>query len=211
MTSEEYKALSVKEFTEAAKVYDSGHSGIYEMCKDDYPYLLEELEKEPFDSVLDCGCGTGSVIELLHEKYPDKHYTGLDLTPEMIRVAQAKNLSNTNFVVGDCENIPFPEDTFDAIISSNSFHHYPNPQAFFNSTYRVLRKGGRLVLRDYTSSDFIVWLMNHLEMPLANLAGHGDVKIHKVTEFIAMAEKTGFTVLTMEKQKGFRAHLVARK
>lgn len=33
MTSEEYKALSVKEFTEAAKVYDSGHSGIYEMCK----------------------------------------------------------------------------------------------------------------------------------------------------------------------------------
>ena len=46
MTSEEYKALSVKEFTEAAKVYDSGHSGIYEMCKDDYPYLLEELEKE---------------------------------------------------------------------------------------------------------------------------------------------------------------------
>ena len=81
MTSEEYKALSVKEFTEAAKVYDSGHSGIYEMCKDDYPYLLEELEKEPFDSVLDCGCGTGPVIELLHEKYPDKHYTGLDLSP----------------------------------------------------------------------------------------------------------------------------------
>ena len=97
------------------------------------------------------------------------------------------------------------------MICSNSFHHYPNPQAFFNSTYRVLRKGGRLVLRDYTSSDFIVWLMNHLEMPLANLAGHGDVKIHKVTEFIAMAEKAGFTVLTMEKQKGFRAHLVARK
>lgn len=47
MTSEEYKALSVKEFTEAAKIYDSGHSGVYEMCKDDYPFLLEELEKSP--------------------------------------------------------------------------------------------------------------------------------------------------------------------
>lgn len=48
-------------------------------------------------------------------------------------------------------------------------------------------------------------------MPLANLVGHGDVKICKQAEFVAMAEKAGFKVLTMEKQKGFRAHLVARK
>ena len=182
-----------------------------ESFKEEFAAALAELEKEPFHDVLDCGCGTGPMLELLHQKYPDKHYIGLDLTPEMIKVAQAKKLSNTEFIVGDSENLPFAEDSFDAVICSNSFHHYPNPQAFFNSTYRVLRKGGRLVLRDYTSSDFIVWLMNHLEMPLANLAGHGDVKIHKVTEFIAMAEKAGFTVLTMEKQKGFRAHLVARK
>lgn len=211
MTPEEYKKLSVKEFTQAAKIYDSGHAGIYEMCKDDYPPILAELEKEPFCDVLDCGCGTGPMIELLHEKYPDKHYTGLDLTPEMIHVAQVKNLSNTEFLVGDSENLPFEDDSFDAVICANSFHHYPNPQDFFNSTYRVLRKGGRLILRDYTSSNFVVWLMNHLEMPLANLFGHGDVKIHKPAEFVAMAEKAGFTVLTMEKQKGFRAHLVARK
>lgn len=48
MTPEEYKKLSVKEFTQAAKIYDSGHAGIYEMCKDDYPPILAELEKEPF-------------------------------------------------------------------------------------------------------------------------------------------------------------------
>ena len=53
--------------------------------------------------------------------------------------------------------------------------------------------------------------MNHLELPLSNLLGHGDVKVYKAAEFISMAEKAGFTVLTMEKQKGFRAHLVARK
>ena len=53
--------------------------------------------------------------------------------------------------------------------------------------------------------------MNHLEMPLANLFGHGDVKIYKVSEFVAMSEKAGFKVMTMEKQKGFRAHLVVRK
>ena len=48
MTPEEYKKLSVKEFTQAAKIYDSGHAGIYEMCKDDYPPILAELEKESF-------------------------------------------------------------------------------------------------------------------------------------------------------------------
>lgn len=93
-------------------------------------------------------------------------------------MAKAKNLSHTEFVVGDCEHLPFAEESFDAVICSNSFHHYPNPQDFFNSVYRVLRKGGRLILRDYTSSDTMVWLMNHIEMPLAHLCGHGDVKIY---------------------------------
>ena len=166
MTPEKYKELSIKEFTQAAQIYDSGHAGIYEMCKDDYPPILTELEK---------------------------------------------GLSNTEFLVGDSENLPFAEGAFDAVICANSFHHYPNPQDFFNSACRVLCKGGRLILRDYTASDFVVWLMNHLEMPLANLCGHGDVRIRKPAEFVAMAEKAGFTVLTMEKQKGFRAHLVARK
>ena len=111
MTPEKYKQLSIKEFTEAAKIYDSGHAGIYEMCKDDYPPILAELEKEPFHDVLDCGCGTGPMIQLLHEKYPKKHYVGLDLTPEMIHVAQAKKLSNTEFLVGDSENLPFAESS----------------------------------------------------------------------------------------------------
>ena len=212
MTPEEYKKLSIKEFTQAAKVYDSGHAGIYEMCKDDYPPILAELEKEEFHDVLDCGCGTGPMIELLHEKYPDKHYVGLDLTPEMIRVAQAKNLSNTEFLVGDSENLPFAEGSFDAVICSNSFHHYPNPQDFFNSAYRVLKKGGRLILRDYTSkSSLLLWLCNHIEMPLAHLCGHGDVRMYSGAEFRKFAENTSFEVVSFEAQKKMRAHLVARK
>jgi len=52
MTPEKYKELSIKEFTQAAKIYDSGHAGIYEMCKDDYPPILEELAKE-YDGKID--------------------------------------------------------------------------------------------------------------------------------------------------------------
>ena len=211
MTPEQYKQLSIKEFTGAAQVYETDHAGIYEMCKDDYPPMLAELERDPFEDVLDVGCGTGPVISLLSEKYPEKHYVGLDLTPAMIETARAKGLPCAEFVVGDAENLPFGDETFDAVLCSNSFHHYPNPGAFLRETNRVLRPGGKLILRDYTSSDFVVWLMNTFEMPLANLFGHGDVRILKVSEFRELAEAAGFSIETLEAQKGFRAHLVARK
>lgn len=211
MTPEEYKQLSIREFTEAARAYDSDHAGIYEMCRDDYPQMLAELEKEPFDAVLDVGCGTGAVLALLHEKYPDRRYVGLDLTPEMIEVARTKVAPGMEFVVGDAENLPFDEASFDAVLCSNSFHHYPNPAAFLAGALRVLRPGGRLILRDYTSSDPVVWLMNHVELPLARLVGHGDVRVFRQREFVELAQAAGFEVLVMEAQKGFRAHLVARR
>ena len=78
-------------------------------------------------------------------------------------------------MIGDSENLPFAKDAFDVVVCTNSFHHYPNPQAFINEAARVLKPYGRLVLRDYTSNKFMVWLMNHIEMPLAHLVGHGDV------------------------------------
>ena len=46
MKNEEYKKLSIAEFTKAAGRYESNHAGIYEMCKKDYPDILAELEKE---------------------------------------------------------------------------------------------------------------------------------------------------------------------
>ena len=53
----EYKELSIREFTKAAEIYDSGHAGIYEMCRDDYPPILDELKKDGFEDLLDVGCG----------------------------------------------------------------------------------------------------------------------------------------------------------
>ena len=211
MNSEKYKELSIQEFTKAAGIYDSGHAGIYEMCKDDYPPILEELKRVSFQNLLDVGCGTGSMIELLTSEYPDRHYTGLDLTPRMIEAANAKGLKNATFLVGDSENLPFKGEEFDEVICANSFHHYPNPQKFFDGVARVLAHGGKLILRDYTSFSFVVWLMNHVEMPIANIAGHGDVRCYTVEQVREFCKNAGLTVERIEKQKKFRLHLVARK
>ena len=212
MTSEQYKELSVSEFTKTAERYESNHAGIYEMCKKDYPDILEELEKEEFSSLLDAGCSPAPMISLLAEKYPTRHYTGLDLTPAMIEQAKKKNIPNADFVVGDCEKFPFGENTFDAIICSNSFHHYPNPQAFFNSVKRCLRSGVRLILRDVTSDNkLLLWFMDNIELPLANLCGHGDVKIAKRATIMKCCKNAGLKVEKFEIRKGMRMHCVVRK
>lgn len=212
MTSEEYKKMSINEFTKAAEKYESNHAGIYKMCKKDYPDILDELEKERFSDILDAGCGPAPMISLLAEKYPDCHYTGLDLTPAMIEKAKQKNITNATFVVGDCENFPFEKDSFDAIICSNSFHHYPNPQAFFDSVKRCLRPGGRLILRDVTSDNkILLWLMDKIELPLANLCGHGDVKIATSETVTKCCKKAGLEVEKIEIRKGMRMHCVVRK
>ena len=210
-TEKQYKDLTIKEFTKAADVYETSHAGIYEMCKDDYPYIAGELAKEDYTDLLDCGCGTGPMISLLYEKNPKKHYTGIDLTPRMIEVAQAKNLDGVIWVVGDCENLPFEDNSFDAVICSNSFHHYPNPQKFFNSVKRVLRPDGRLILQDYTAPKPVLWLMNHTEMPLANLIGHGDVAAYSLKEIQAFCDNAGLKAEKLKSAKKFRLHLVARK
>jgi ubiquinone/menaquinone biosynthesis C-methylase UbiE len=207
----EYKALSIREFTKAAEVYDSGHAGIYEMCKDDYPPILEELREAGFGDLLDVGCGTGPMVELLASEFSGRRYTGLDLTPKMIEVANAKGIEGARFVVGDAEDLPFEDACFDAVICANSFHHYPNPQAFFDGVARVLRPDGRLVLRDYTAPAPILWLMNHTEMPLANLIGHGDVRAYTLDEVRAFCTAAGLVPVTLEAQRKFRLHLVALK
>ena len=209
--SKEYKELSIKEFTRAAEKYENDFAGIYETCKKDYPEILEKLAGIEFHDLLDAGCGPAPLLAMLSKLYPDRHFTGLDLTPAMIEKAREKNLPNVDLVVGDCENLPFAENSFDVIVCCESFHHYPNPQDFFHSVYRCLRKDGILILRDFAVDGPIKWMANHLEMPLANLAGHGDVGVYSEKELREMCRKAKLKVEAFEVRKLVKMNLIARK
>jgi len=212
MTENEYKALSIREFSKAARVYETDDAGVYKMCKKDYPDVLEELEKESFTDLLDCGCGTAPMLSLLQQKYPERHYTGIDLTPEMIEVARAKNMPGVKLIVGDCEKLPFPNESFDVVICCQSFHHYPKVQDFFDSVSRVLRPGGRLILRDMTARTApVLWFFNHVELPIVNLTGHGDVHVYSVDEVRTLCDRAGLVLEYGGKRGFFRLHCVIRK
>ena len=209
--SQDYKQLSIKEFTKAAQKYESDQAGIYKICRHDYVPILEELQKQPFTTLLDAGCGTAPMVSLLSQRFPNVQYTGLDLTPEMINQAKLKNIPNAQFIVGDCENMPFQENSFDVIINSQSFHHYPNPQAFFNCVAKVLKPGGKLILRDITCPFYFLWFANFVELPLVNLCGYGDYQAHSIKQVKEYCAKAGLKIDIIEQQPYFRLHLVAFK
>ena len=89
-----------------------------------------------------------------------------------------------------------------------SFHHYPNPQAFFDSVKRCLRPNGRDVTSD---NKILIWLMNTLEMPLAKICGHGDVRGPTKDVGMECCRKAGLKVEKFEIRKGMRMHCVVRK
>ena len=55
MTNQKYKNLTLREFDAAAEKFDDSDPSVYNLCRKDYPDLLEELLKEPCQDVLDCG------------------------------------------------------------------------------------------------------------------------------------------------------------
>lgn len=213
MTSETYKNLTLKEFNDAAEKFDDNDPSVYNMCRKDYPDVLEEVRKEPFQYLLDAGCGTGEMIHLFCNDCPDKKYTGIDLSENMIKVAKRKGIANANFVVGDCENLPFEAESFDVVTCSMSFHHYPEPLRFFQSLNKVLKPDGRFILRDMASSHkYMMWFFNHVELPVINkLAKKGDVHCYTREDIQKLCDACGLILEKYEVRKNFRLHCVVRK
>lgn len=213
MTSEEYKKLSLLEFDQAAAKFDDSDPSVYNMCRKDYPDVVAEVVKESVSDLLDAGCGTGAMLGMFKQDYPGINYTGVDLSEKMIETARSKHMEGIRFVAGDCEDLPFLDGSFDVVTCSLSFHHYPNPEKFFISLKRVLRPEGRLVLRDMASdSSLVMWLINHIEIPLLNKILHkGDVHVYSRNDIQRLCDVSGLKLELYEVRRGFRLHCVVRK
>jgi ubiquinone/menaquinone biosynthesis C-methylase UbiE len=108
-----------------------------------YDAALDSLEPT-HQRALDVGCGTGILSARLAAT--GRHVLGVDLSPAMIRQARRKQTANLDFAIGDAERLPVAGQSFDAVVSLISFHHYPHPDRALAEFHRALRPGGRLVL-----------------------------------------------------------------
>lgn len=132
------------DFNKYAGSYDSGWKG--SKSARFYDDLIRELEIHPGDSVLDVGCGTGTVLSFIGSKTAIKGH-GLDISPKMLEIEREKN-PDFDYRVGDCVTLPYEDESMDVVMACMAYHHFPEQGRFRNEAFRVLRPNGRLYICD---------------------------------------------------------------
>jgi len=104
--------------------------------------------------LLDLGAGTGDLVLESQRQYANSHSFAADFTVEMMRVGQARVASQTqmpiNWCAADALNLPYPNDSFDAVISGFLMRNVINRSQALDEQYRVLKPGSRIVILDTT-------------------------------------------------------------
>ncbi len=121
--------------------------------------------------LLEVPVGTGVLTMPLYSTLPAADITCLDYSPDMMknarRRADALNLKNVEFLQGDVGALPFPDESFDLVLSLNGFHAFPDKDAAFCETQRVLKPGGVFCGCFYIAGAFkrTDWFVKHLYVP----------------------------------------------
>jgi trans-aconitate 2-methyltransferase len=108
--------------------------------------VIERLPLEGDETVLDAGCGSGRVTELLLERLPNGRVIGVDASPAMIEKAREALGPDVELIVSDLTAVDLSEEA-DAVFSNAVFHWIEDHDALFQRMFAALKPGGRMVVQ----------------------------------------------------------------
>ncbi len=130
----------------------------------EFDSLLREAFPEPAGNLLDVGCGSGIYFPLLAKQAG--RVIGIDTSSGMIdaarRLIDKKDLDNVDVRIAGAEQLPFPDESFDAVLAFDVLHHISDITAAMSEVRRVLRPGGRFASIEPNVLNPVVWLAHFI-------------------------------------------------
>ena len=121
--------------------------------------------------LLEVPVGTGVLTMPVYRELPEANITCLDYSADMMGAAQKKaeaaGIKNITFRQGDVGALPFADETFDIVLSMNGFHAFPDKEAAYRETFRVLKPGGTFCGCFYIEGGCkrTDWFIKHMYVP----------------------------------------------
>ena len=204
----DYEALSKKHFDGQAAEYDQRDTYYYSQngkisCRD----IAAQIKDVPYEALLDVGCGTGFLLDLLAAQKAAR-YCGVDLAGGRISIAKGKAIQGAEFISGSADRLPYPDESFDIVTCSQSFHHYPYPEKAMQEAKRVLKAGGLYILSDTGIGGIGAWIDNHI---LFKLMRSRDCHTANRKGIEKMMTAAGFTITNSRQIKGMIYTVTGRK
>lgn len=130
--------------------------------------LIAQARIQPGQNILDMGCGTGTLTQLLKQTHPNVAVYGLDVDPEVLDIARRKAEQSGQDIIlqqGTATCLPYPDESFDRVFASLMLHHLTrqDKRLAVGEAFRVLRPGGEFHVADFGKPhDPGMWLISLL-------------------------------------------------
>lgn len=155
--------------------------------------------------VLDCGCGFGGTIASLNNRFNNMQLTGLNIDSRQLARAkkqiQPRAQNQIEFVEANACELPFEDNSFDALLAVECIFHFPSRERFFQEASRVLKPGGTFALSDFVPKQIILPFIK-IGSELAKdtlLKTLGEVDLNfTLSDYRKLSKNTGFTTLIEE-------------